>query len=685
MSKSTELTRQLNAEQKAAVLHTEGPLLVLAGAGSGKTRVVTSRIAHLLNECEVAPSEILAVTFTNKAASEMRERVAGLVGKKRAAGVTISTFHSFCLSVLRKDIEHLGYRKNFAVSSEADSRTLLRRVLNDMDGVHETFSPSIFREEIGRLKGETASKTAKKKKNSETATQAKYAKWVPSVYEAYQSALRAANALDFDDLLAFVLRLWDEYPEVLKRYQQDYRYVMVDEYQDTNQVQHQLLKQLVAKHKNLCVVGDDDQSIYGWRGADVGNILNFRKHFPGAEIIHLAHNYRSTETILEAANALIGNNRGRHDKKMIANGERGRPIDRIISADEEHEAKMIVEWLEYIQSKTGAEYDDFTVLYRSNTQSRPIEIALRMASIPYKVYGGQDFYDRAEVRDILAYLKLLTNPRDEASFLRAVNMPRRGIGDVALHVVHDICREQGISFGKAMAEALKTGRMHGTAERGVRTFLALMDEFRGRLRKRDSRLSDIVRDLVDRIRYRDEIDRTSKSLEAASLKWENVETVIHAVEQYEQTTAHPLLSGFLDESTLCSDDDRNEDEDDRHPVVSLMTVHSAKGLEFPFVFIAGFEEGLFPHAKSVLGRELEEERRLFYVALTRAQRHVTLFECVSRTIRGREKMAEPSRFLKELPDSLIKTRIHAVRDRVEARVAAAPKEKSNAGKRKARR
>ncbi|MCH7960545.1 MAG: UvrD-helicase domain-containing protein, partial [Candidatus Hydrogenedentes bacterium] len=272
MSKSSDLLHQLNAEQKAAVLHTEGPLLVLAGAGSGKTRVVTSRIAHLLNECEVAPSEILAVTFTNKAANEMRARVVGLVGKKRAAGLTISTFHSFCLGVLRKDIEHLGYRKNFVVSSEADSRTLLRRVLNDMDGVHETFSPSIFREEIGRIKGAAASPTEKKeKKNSETATQEKYRKWVPSVYEAYQSALRAANALDFDDLLAFVLRLWDEYPEVLKSYQQDFRYVMVDEYQDTNQVQHQLLKRLVSEHRNICVVGDDDQSIYGWRGADVGN------------------------------------------------------------------------------------------------------------------------------------------------------------------------------------------------------------------------------------------------------------------------------------------------------------------------------------------------------------------------------------------------------------------------------
>jgi len=678
---------QLNAEQKAAVLHTDGPLLVLAGAGSGKTRVVTSRIAHLLNEREVAPSEILAVTFTNKAASEMRERVVELVGKKRAAGLTISTFHSFCLNVLRKDIEHLGYRKNFSVSGEADSRTLLRRVLDDMDGVHETFSPAIFREEIGRLKGAAPSQDSEKEKGTEkreTATQEKYRKWVPSVYEAYQSALRAANALDFDDLLAFVLRLWDEHPEVLKQYQQAFRYVMVDEYQDTNQVQYQLLKRLVAVHQNICVVGDDDQSIYGWRGAQVDNILNFHKQFPGAEKIHLAQNYRSTETILDAANALISNNRGRHDKKMVANGEKGRPIDRLVAGDEEHEAKLIVEWLEYIQSKTGAEHDDFVVLYRSNTQSRPIEIALRMASIPYKVYGGQDFYDRAEVRDILAYLKLLTNPRDEASFLRAVNMPRRGIGDVALHVVHDICREQGISFGKAMAEALKTGRMHVNAELGVRQFLALMDEFRGRLRARDSRLSDIVRDLVGRIRYREEIDRTCKSMEVAAIKWENVETVIHAVEQYEETTPEPLLSRFLDESALCSDDKRDNDEDDRRRVVSLMTVHSAKGLEFPFVFIAGVEDGLFPHAKSMLGRELEEERRLFYVALTRAQRHVTLFEALSRTIHGREKMSVPSRFLKELPNALVKTRIHAARDMVVARVDKAPETKTKTQRRKAR-
>ncbi len=674
MAQTSKYIQGLNPAQRDAVLQTGGPVLVLAGAGSGKTRVVTQRIAHIVSKKLAEPSEILAVTFTNKAAGEMRERVSKLIGKKLGSEVVLSTFHSFCLQVLRQHIEHLGFRKNFTIAGEGDAHTIIRRVLDDLDGVRESFSPGAFRAQISLAKGANGpADIARDVTDAEAdpdgvALQDKYLVWLPEISERYQSALRAANALDFDDLLSYVLKLWDEHPRILARYQKRFKYVMVDEYQDTNPVQYALVRRLVAKHENLCVVGDDDQSVYGWRGADVRNILDFEKDFSGAKIITLGQNYRSTKTILAAANAVIAHNKERRIKKTFTQLKEGRAIDWMVVGDDEHEAKLAAAWLKNVREKATARYSDFAVLYRSNNQSRAFEIAFRNAQIPYVVIGGQEFFERAEVRDIIAYLKVLANPRDEPSFLRVVNMPRRGIGDKTLHAVHDLCREQGLPFAKGLALALKEGRVSGPAEHGVGEFLALLTEFRPRLRDGREGLADLVGELVQRIAYKAELERTSKSLEHAGLRWENVEAVIQAVEAYEQSAANPTLHGFLDESSLNSDADRSSKDERRKTGVTLMTMHSAKGLEFPFVFIAGCEEGLVPHERSVRDGAIEEERRLFYVALTRAKRHITLFEALSRNRHGREKMCETSRFLSEIPENLINKRIHAAKDMVEARV-----------------
>ncbi|HOF39956.1 MAG TPA: UvrD-helicase domain-containing protein, partial [Candidatus Hydrogenedentes bacterium] len=426
----------LNPAQREAVTHTEGPVLILAGAGSGKTRVITQRIAHILARGIAQPGEILAVTFTNKAAGEMRERVAALTGAQAARDLVISTFHSFCLRVLRAEITHLGYRKDFTISSEGDARTMVRRLLDNLDGVRETFDPDSFLEQIGWVKNSGLFEVPENQPEGDTDTARKYATWLPAVFEKYQSALRAANTLDFDDLLLLTLRLWREHPRILARYQKRLRYVMVDEYQDTNPLQYELLRLLASAHRNLCVVGDDDQSIYGWRGADIQNILSFEKDYPDARIVTLEQNYRSTQTILSAANAVIANNRARREKRLWSELGAGRPLDWFVTADEEHEAKMIVSWIQHIRDRTRAKYTDFAVLYRSNLQSRPIEIAMRQAKIPYVVVGGQDFFERTEVKDIIAYLRAVVNPRDEAAFLRIANMPRRGIGDATLHQVH---------------------------------------------------------------------------------------------------------------------------------------------------------------------------------------------------------------------------------------------------------
>ena len=669
MSSHTRFLNGLNPPQRAAVECTEGPVLVLAGAGSGKTRVITRRIAHIIGSGLADPSNLLAVTFTNKAAAEMRERVADLTGRAAAGEITISTFHAFCLQVLRRHISHLGYRSNFTISSEGDSRTLLRRVTDELGVQGESFDPRTFQAAISLAKNTGETPDTLRDKPARNATEEKYQQHMTDVYARYESALRAANSLDFDDLLTFTLRLWAEHPGLLAAAQKQYRYVMVDEYQDTNAVQYRLLRALVGKCRNLCVVGDDDQSIYGWRGADVRNILEFERDFPEAKVITLDQNYRSTETILAAANAVIKNNSARREKKLWSSLGKGRAIDHFVVGDEEDEAHEAVDWLVQIRQKTGASLEDFAILYRSNLQSRPFELALRQAGVPYQVYGGQDFFERAEVKDIISYLKIIANPRDESAFLRVVNVPRRGIGDVTLHLAHDICRTEGKSLGMAMAAVLERGMAPKNTEHGIRHFLGMIQRYRKRFRDLDASLDAIARDLVRDIDYLDELRRTSRTPEQYEARAQNVEAVINALATYAAAAEHPRLHAFLDATHLNSDSQVESRQDMKREGVSLMTIHSAKGLEFPFVFIVGMEDGSLPHERSITDGALDEERRLFYVALTRGKRHVTLFEALSRTRHGRERLCKTSRFLAEIPPELIVRQVRAVREMVEERVA----------------
>lgn len=682
----------LNPPQREAVVTTEGAVLVLAGAGSGKTRVITTRIAYLLAQGLCAPENILAVTFTNKAAQEMRERVATLTGADQARRIVISTFHSFCVRVLRQEIERLGYRRNFTISSEGDARTLLRRCLEDIDDAREAYDAGAFLERIGSVKSaglddaidpsglEAAAfgeeppvpDPGDRKGMDAARTREKYRARFADVYQRYQSALRAANAVDFDDLLLLTLRLWRDHPEVAARYRDQFRYVMVDEYQDTNGVQYALLMEVVRGRGNLCVVGDDDQSIYGWRGADIGNILNFERDFPGACVVTLAQNYRSRQTILDAANAVIARNAKRRPKDLWSRLGQGRKIDWFTVADDEQEAREAVAWLKFIQTKSAARYSDFAVLYRSNQQSRAFEVALRAAGIPYVVVGGQEFFERAEVRDIVAYLKVIANPRDEAALLRIVNVPRRGIGDTTMHQALEVSRREGLSVPKALARMLERGGLAQNTEAGIRHFLGVLSGFRKRFRSGAESLTALCQDLLDTIAYRDELLRTCKSPAQFEARWNNVQTLMKAVMDYEEGEEAGSLSGFLDQSALVTDDDRRAREERRRDGVTLMTVHSAKGLEFPFVFVVGVEEGLFPHEKSLGETGLEEERRLFYVALTRAQRHVTLFDCCARDRYGKRRVSRPSRFLEEIPRELLQPQVRAARDMVEEAVAPKP-------------
>jgi superfamily I DNA/RNA helicase len=707
----SRFTASLNPQQARAVQQTQGPVLVLAGAGSGKTRVITNRIAYILSRKLAKPSEILAVTFTNKAAAEMRERVADLIGKKKAGEVMLSTFHSFCLKVLRKHIEHIGYRRNFTISGDGDVKMLLRRILDDLGAGQDSFNTGSFQASISLFKNSEAEQALRTSEEDsdivarslappETETDQKYYDYIDQVFARYQSSLRAANSVDFDDLLLLTLQVWREHPRILARFQKHYRYVMVDEYQDTNGVQLALMNMLVKKHQNFCVVGDDDQSIYGWRGADSGNILEFERHFPDATIVTLDQNYRSTETILKAANSVIRNNTTRRDKKLWSDLGKGRTIDWVITGDEEEEARQAVLWLRHIQKRTGARYRDFALLYRSNIQSKVLEIAFRQEKIPVVVFGGQEFFERAEVKDILAYLKVVVNPHDEAAFLRVVNMPRRGIGDATLHRIHEICRKEKISLGRAMAIFLKENRstahdqmalgqdMHsnahfGKAERGIRDFLGILNKFRKRFRDRDASLKEIVEDLVVAIDYHGELENSCKTPEQLFNRWQNVELVIKALGDYEEGSDNPTLSEFLDVSHLNGDQDRESKDERSKNSVSFMTVHSSKGLEFPFVFIMGVEEGLLPHERSLRENSLDEERRLFYVALTRGRRHVTLFEALSRARFGKERMTKTSRFVEEIPEELLSRQVKAVREMVEEQVAPPePKQKKKRPPRK---
>jgi len=644
------LLNHLNPVQQKAVLETEGPILVFAGAGSGKTRVLTYRIAYLIEERGIPPWNIFAVTFTNKAADEMRERVERLLGGS-AKGTWISTFHSACARILRRHIEPLGFQRNFVIYDEQDQERHLKAMMKELELDFRMFHPRAVRAAIETLKNEgiTPDQYLPDPYNI-------FQKRVALVYQRYQEDLRQNNALDFGDLLTFVTILFRRFPEILRHYQEQCRYVMVDEFQDTNLIQYLLLRQIAERHLNLCVVGDDDQSIYRWRGAEVGNILNFEKDFPKAKVITLEQNYRSTQNILRAANEMVRRNRSRKEKVLWTENPEGEILTLYVAENEGDEARFVVQKItEQIHppsqtnflGRTGRVYRDIAVFYRINAQSRAVEDELVKHQIPYTVVGGMKFYERKEVKDILAYLKLISNPSDGLSLKRVINVPSRGIGEKTIERIEIFSKERRVPLFEGMEKALEEDWLPPAARARIGEFLLLIKGFRDE--RGSLPLSQLTLALLARTGYLDRLKE--EGTEEAFSRMENIDELVNVILELEQEEEGTSLETFLDKVSLVSDVDLYEDKGNR---VSLMTLHCAKGLEFPVVFIVGIEEGLLPHYRR--GDEiedLEEERRLCYVGITRAKERVFLSRAERRSTFGVGRVNLPSRFLDELPLELI--------------------------------
>ena len=637
------LLNELNPVQQKAVLETEGPLLVFAGAGSGKTRVLTYRIAYLIQEKGVPPWNIFAVTFTNKAADEMRERVERLLGRS-AKGTWISTFHSACARILRQHIEPLGFQRNFVIYDDQDQERHLKAVMKELNLDFKMFSPRAIQSGIEQLKNEgiTPDQYSPNSYNI-------FQKRLAVVYLRYQEDLQRNNALDFGDLLTFVTILFRRFPEVLRSYQELCHYVMVDEFQDTNLIQYQLIKQMVEAHRNICVVGDDDQSIYRWRGAEVGNILNFEMDFPETKVITLEQNYRSTQNILQAANHVVRKNRYRKEKKLWTENPEGERLTFYVAEDEMDEARFVVQKIMKPIS-TGESirpYRDIAVFYRINAQSRAMEDELVKNKIPYTVVGGMKFYERKEIRDVLAYLKLMNNPLDGLSLKRIINVPSRGIGEKTIEKIEAFAREKGISLYDGLKQATGEDWLTPSVKAKMKEFIQLIEEFR---KDADSlTLSQLTLALLAKTEYLQRLKE--EGTDEAFSKIENIDELVNVMMGLEQGEESVLLETFLDKVSLVTDVDLYEDKGNR---ISLMTLHCAKGLEFPMVFIVGVEEGLLPHYRR--GEEIEdmeEERRLFYVGMTRAKQRLFLSRAEERSTFGVGRANLPSRFLDELPLEMI--------------------------------
>ena len=628
----------LNEPQRLAVETTEGPLLVLAGAGSGKTRVLTHRIAYLIDEKHVYPSRILALTFTNKAAGEMADRIEKLTGSA-ASRMWIMTFHSMCARILRMDIDRLGFDRSFVIYDDQDQQSLWKRIIKNGGLNDKIFTPRSLSSRVSEAKNHSEDPAAYL---AETGAPRE----VREAFAEYTRQLRKNNALDFDDLLLLTLELFRTWPEVLEKYRDRFEYILVDEYQDTNLCQYHIVQLLAARHGNLCAVGDDDQSIYGWRGADIRNILEFEKDFPGTKVIRLEQNYRSTPEILEAANLVISNNRGRREKKLWTARRGGKPVTLYTAEDERDEAQRVSARILSLTAREGRKYGDVAVLYRTNAQSRTLEMHLKSAGIPYSVYGGLSFFQRAEVKDILAYLRVLANPADDISFLRIINTPRRGIGQASIDALAAAASARGVS----LCEEARTGE--GLDPRIAKKCAALSDLLsEAAAMLKEEALSEVVRSLLDALDY-DAYLREEKR-EAYESAAEIVEELIGYVQEYEAglpAGQEDVLAGFLENVALFS----QTDEIDREGgTVTLMTLHSAKGLEFPVVFLCGLEEGLFPSSQSRMDNgRLEEERRLMYVGITRAMDELYLSRARVRTLYGRTEATLPSVFLQELSSVL---------------------------------
>ena len=643
MSISAKLLEGMNERQKEAVQHTQGPLLIMAGAGSGKTRVLTHRMAYILAEEEVHPWNILAITFTNKAAREMKERVSQLVGPQ-AEDMWVSTFHSMCVRILRRDIELLGYQRSFTICDPSEQQTAMKRILKKLDIDSEKYDYRMILNRISQAKNDLEDV----EKFSE-----KYTGYVEQIiakcYREYQKELAKSMTLDFDDLIMLTVQLFQKHPETLQYYQQKFQYIHVDEYQDTNHAQYRLVTMLAKKFKNICVVGDADQSIYGWRGADMSNILEFEKDYQNAKVVLLEQNYRSTKTILQAANHVIENNVNRKVKKLWTENEEGQAITYYRAQSEQDEGRYV---LSQIQSllRDGYHYDDFAILYRTNAQSRVMEENLLKSNIPFRLVGGQRFFERLEIKDLLAYLRLIVNPQDDLSFRRIVNSPKRGIGATSLAKLSDFAEVYQFSLLEASLQTTLSP-LSGKAAKALEKFATTIEE----LRKMQEFLSisEFVEQVIEKTGYLAALEQ-QHTMEADA-RIENIQEFISVAKQFEQDRLEeesedsPLLQ-FLTDLSLVSDVD-SDDGDGR--MVTLMTLHAAKGLEFPVVFIIGLEEGIFPSSRSIMEHDdVEEERRLAYVGITRAEQKLFLTNAYSRLLYGRTQTNRPSRFVLEIGEEL---------------------------------
>lgn len=635
---------KLNPEQKQAVQSVDGPLLIMAGAGSGKTRVLTHRIAYLIATGKAAPWSILAITFTNKAAREMQERVEKLAGSA-ARDIWVSTFHSMCVRILRRDISRIGYTSNFSILDSADQLSVIRSCVKELNIDPKKFDPKAIQAAISSAKNELISP-----ERFESQIGDYFQGIVAKVYTMYQKKLKSNNSLDFDDLIMKTIELFEEVPEVLEFYQNKFLYIHVDEYQDTNRAQYLLCRMIADKHHRICVVGDSDQSIYRWRGADISNILNFEKDYPETKTILLEQNYRSTANILNAANAVIANNAGRKDKQLWTDKGDG-PKIKFYQADSEHAEGYYVASEINKGRNAGRSYSDYAILYRTNAQSRVIEEILIKSDIPYQIIGGIKFYDRKEIKDLLAYLRLISNPDDDISFSRIVNVPKRGIGDTTLDRLAEQAAARGVSLF-ALLEDVDSLEISSRAKGALREFREMIANLHYMVEYLS--VTELTEEMLNRTGYRMELEREA-TIEAKT-RLENIDEFLSVTLEFENRNEDKSLVSFLTDLALIADIDTMDKEDDgtSGSAVVLMTMHSAKGLEFPFVFIIGMEEGVFPHSRALMDNtELEEERRLAYVGITRAEEQLYLSCARMRVLFGRTSSNPPSRFLREIPEELL--------------------------------
>ncbi|EID40569.1 DNA helicase PcrA [Staphylococcus epidermidis] len=636
------LVKNMNSEQSEAVRTTEGPLLIMAGAGSGKTRVLTHRIAYLLDEKDVSPYNILAITFTNKAAKEMKARVEHLVGEE-AQVIWMSTFHSMCVRILRRDADRIGIERNFTIIDPTDQKSVIKDVLKSENIDSKRFEPRMFIGAISNLKNELKTPEDAQKEANDFHSQ-----MVATVYKGYQRQLSRNEALDFDDLIMTTIILFERVPETLEYYQNKFQYIHVDEYQDTNKAQYTLVKLLANKFKNLCVVGDSDQSIYGWRGADIQNILSFEEDYPEAKTIFLEQNYRSTKNILNAANEVIKHNSERKPKGLWTANSGGDKIQYYEAMTERDEAEYVVKEIMKHQ-RSGKKYSEMAILYRTNAQSRVLEETFMKSNIPYTMVGGQKFYDRKEIKDLLSYLRVIANSNDDISLQRIINVPKRGIGPSSVEKIQTYALQNNISMFDALAEV----DFIGLSKKVTQECISFYEMIQNLIKEQEFlEISEIVDEVLQKSGYRDMLDR-EQSIESRS-RLENLDEFMSVPKDYEENT--PLeeqsLINFLTDLSLVAD----IDEADTQNGVTLMTMHSAKGLEFPIVFIMGMEESLFPHIRAIKSEddhEMEEERRICYVAITRAEELLYITNATTRMLFGRSQSNMPSRFLKEIPEDLL--------------------------------